>query len=224
MEAGRAIEDLRPDGCGRVVPVIHPFRYTPSSSWPWLRSLPLRLSRYRRLAGGGRGREEDALLEDADQRLVRRPHRRRLRDPLLPRGAQAPARGRGHLLERPGRHQAGAPAADPVDEERRRHDHARRRQGRRRHAARVAAARGTAAAASGGGGSAGGPIPDIINAGKPAHADSVPIPLLVLGGVALVLMLAGAAGFLARRLRLRRSSPPRRLRFRPDPAAPVRAA
>jgi hypothetical protein len=56
----------------------------------------------------------------------------------------------------------------------------------------------------GGGGSASGPIPDIINAGKPAHADSLPIPLLVLGGVALVLMLAGAAGFIVRRKRLRR--------------------
>ena len=57
---------------------------------------------------------------------------------------------------------------------------------------------------SGGNGSANGPIPDIINAGKPAHADSLPIPLLVLGGVALVLMLAGAAGFIVRRRRLRR--------------------
>ena len=67
---------------------------------------------------------------------------------------------------------------------------------------------GGSGGSSGGGcqgsGSAGGPIPDIINAGKPAHADSLPIPLLVLGGVALVLMLAGAAGFIVRRQRLRR--------------------
>ena len=63
---------------------------------------------------------------------------------------------------------------------------------------------GGSGGSSGGGGSAGGPIPDIINAGKPAHADSLPIPLLVLGGVALVLMLAGAAGFVVRRQRLRR--------------------
>jgi hypothetical protein len=65
---------------------------------------------------------------------------------------------------------------------------------------------GTGSGNSGGGGngSAAGPIPDIINAGKPAHADSLPIPLLVLGGVALVLMAAGAAGFLVRRQRLRR--------------------
>jgi hypothetical protein len=63
---------------------------------------------------------------------------------------------------------------------------------------------GGSGGSSGGGGSAGGPIPDIINAGKPAHADSLPIPLLVLGGVALALMLAGAAGFVVRRQRLRR--------------------
>jgi hypothetical protein len=59
---------------------------------------------------------------------------------------------------------------------------------------------------SGGGGNsqAGGPINDAINAGKPGSADSLPVPLLVLGGVALALMAAGGAGFLARRSRLRR--------------------
>jgi hypothetical protein len=35
-------------------------------------------------------------------------------------------------------------------------------------------------------------------------ADSLPVPLLVLGGVAVVLMAAGGAGFLARRTRMRR--------------------
>jgi hypothetical protein len=57
---------------------------------------------------------------------------------------------------------------------------------------------------SGGSKSASGPINDAINAGKPGSADSLPVPLLVLGGVALVLMAAGGAGFLARRSRLRR--------------------
>lgn len=52
--------------------------------------------------------------------------------------------------------------------------------------------------------SANGPINDAINAGKPGSADSLPVPLLVLGGVALALMAAGAAGFLARRTRLRK--------------------
>jgi hypothetical protein len=57
-----------------------------------------------------------------------------------------------------------------------------------------------------GGGSqaAGGPIGGAINAGKPGSADSLPVPLLVLGGVALVLMAAGGAGFLTRRSRLKR--------------------
>lgn len=55
-------------------------------------------------------------------------------------------------------------------------------------------------------GSASGPIPDAIDAGKPAHADSLPIPLLVLGGLALALMAAGAAGFLIRRQRLRKEA------------------
>jgi hypothetical protein len=52
--------------------------------------------------------------------------------------------------------------------------------------------------------SANGPINDAINAGKPGSADSLPVPLLVLGGVALVLMAAGGAGFVARRARLQR--------------------
>lgn len=51
---------------------------------------------------------------------------------------------------------------------------------------------------------AGGPIGGAINAGKPGSADSLPVPLLVLGGVALILMAAGGAGFLTRRSRLKR--------------------
>jgi hypothetical protein len=55
-----------------------------------------------------------------------------------------------------------------------------------------------------GGSQAQGPINDAINAGKPGSATSLPVPLLVLGGVAIVLMAAGGAGFLTRRSRLRR--------------------
>jgi hypothetical protein len=40
---------------------------------------------------------------------------------------------------------------------------------------------------------------------KPANADSVPIPLLVLAGLALVLLAAASAGFVARRLQARRA-------------------
>ena len=42
-----------------------------------------------------------------------------------------------------------------------------------------------------------------MSAGNPTNADSLPIPLIVLGAVAFVLMAAGAAGFLARRTRMR---------------------
>jgi hypothetical protein len=63
---------------------------------------------------------------------------------------------------------------------------------------------GSGGGQGGGSQAAGGPINDAINAGKPGSADSLPVPLLVLGGVALVLMAAGAAGFLARRSRTRR--------------------
>ena len=40
---------------------------------------------------------------------------------------------------------------------------------------------------------------------KPANAESVPIPLLVLAGLALVLLAAATAGFVARRLQARRA-------------------
>ena len=57
---------------------------------------------------------------------------------------------------------------------------------------------------TGGDKSASGPIGKVFDAGRPSTADSVPIPLIVLGGVALLLMAAGGAGFLIRRTRLRK--------------------
>ena len=39
---------------------------------------------------------------------------------------------------------------------------------------------------------------------KPANADSIPIPLLVLAGLALVLLAAASAGYAARRIQARR--------------------
>ena len=64
-----------------------------------------------------------------------------------------------------------------------------------------------------GGEAVGGP-PDEGNGGvagvlKPANAESVPIPLLVLAGLALVLLAAASAGFVARRLQARRAGLPR---------------
>ncbi len=44
----------------------------------------------------------------------------------------------------------------------------------------------------------------MIDSGRPSSADSVPVPLIVLGAVALLLMAAGAAGFVARRQRTRK--------------------
>jgi hypothetical protein len=43
---------------------------------------------------------------------------------------------------------------------------------------------------------------------SPRNADSVPLPLLILGGMALLLIAAGAAGLVARRVRARRTAAP----------------
>jgi hypothetical protein len=43
---------------------------------------------------------------------------------------------------------------------------------------------------------------------SPRNADSVPLPLLILAGLALLLIAAGAAGLVARRLRARRAASP----------------
>jgi hypothetical protein len=74
---------------------------------------------------------------------------------------------------------------------------------------------GAGGGGSGGGGSGEGeatpPPPSggsgddgVLGAVKPANADSVPIPLLVLAGLALVLLAAASAGFAARRIQARR--------------------
>lgn len=65
-----------------------------------------------------------------------------------------------------------------------------------------------------GGGSSGnsgdGAIGSALDALGPSSADSAPIPLLVLAGLALLLVAAGAAGLLSRKLSARRarSGPP----------------
>jgi hypothetical protein len=53
----------------------------------------------------------------------------------------------------------------------------------------------------------GGPLGDALGAGTDS-ADSVPVPLLILGGLAALLMAAGAAGLLSRKLQARRAGGP----------------
>jgi hypothetical protein len=65
---------------------------------------------------------------------------------------------------------------------------------------------GDGEATPGGPGGDEGPLGDILT---PANADSIPIPLLVLAGLALVLLAAASAGFVARRLQARRAGAPR---------------
>ena len=56
-----------------------------------------------------------------------------------------------------------------------------------------------------GGTSSGGAIGSALDALGPESADSAPIPLLVLAGRALLLVAAGAAGLLSRKLAARRA-------------------
>jgi hypothetical protein len=51
-----------------------------------------------------------------------------------------------------------------------------------------------------------GPINDVLGSGD-AGADGIPLPLLVLGGLALLLVAAGAAGLIARHMQTRRAQP-----------------
>ena len=53
---------------------------------------------------------------------------------------------------------------------------------------------------------AGGPVPGAIDAIGPGSADSVPVPLMVLGGLSVLLLTLGAAGFAARRVQARRET------------------
>jgi hypothetical protein len=53
----------------------------------------------------------------------------------------------------------------------------------------------------------GGPLGDVLGAGTDS-ADSIPLPLLILGGLATLLMAAGGAGLLSRKLQARRAGEP----------------
>ena len=83
---------------------------------------------------------------------------------------------------------------------------------------------GTSGGTQGGGGkSTSGPVQDVFDATKPGNADSVPVPLIVLGAVALLLMVAGATGFLTRRMRTRRVQLASTAATQPRPGKPPRS-
>jgi hypothetical protein len=52
------------------------------------------------------------------------------------------------------------------------------------------------------------PVSSIFNSGKPSSAQSVPLPLLVLGGLAGLLLLSAAGTWIFRRTQARRMGPP----------------
>src|SRR5437867_3340748 len=58
----------------------------------------------------------------------------------------------------------------------------------------------------GGGGKGGGFFGWLADKLGPSTADTIPIPLLVLGGLALTLLLAAAVSFFARRMQARRAA------------------
>jgi hypothetical protein len=65
----------------------------------------------------------------------------------------------------------------------------------------------TPAAGPTGGNGGGNAAPPLTQLPGDRGADGVPVPLLILGGLALLLVAAGAAGLVARRLQARRGGP-----------------
>jgi hypothetical protein len=67
---------------------------------------------------------------------------------------------------------------------------------------------GTSGGGTGGGNTSSNPISTIFDSGKPSNAQSIPLPLIVLGALAALLLLAAAATWIVRRAQARRSVPP----------------
>lgn len=63
---------------------------------------------------------------------------------------------------------------------------------------------GSTPSSGGGGGGSHSPVASLFH---PSNAQSIPLPLIVLGGLAVLLLLAGAGTWLAKRLQARRLSP-----------------
>jgi hypothetical protein len=76
-----------------------------------------------------------------------------------------------------------------------------KRAGPNRKSSRTTPSGGPSGGSNGGGN---GPIKSLLNQGRPSKADSVPVPIIVLAAIAGVLLLLGAAGFVARRMQTRR--------------------
>ena len=66
---------------------------------------------------------------------------------------------------------------------------------------------GTPPKSGGGGGGGGGNSSPVSSIFHPSNAQSIPLPLIVLGALAALLLLAGAGTWLAKRLQARRMSP-----------------
>ncbi len=92
------------------------------------------------------------------------------------------------------------------------HDRTRRRHRRHAAAARAARSGGSSSGSSGGssGGSSSDPISSVFDSGRPSNAQSVPLPLLVLGGLAALLLLSAVGTWIARRIQARRGPAARR--------------
>ena len=160
--------------------------------------------------GAGREREGEDVRREGRRRLVRRrPGRRGLPRALLPRRDPiAPGRREG-LLERRGGHSAGArlraaaqagprpdgwPRADRHGRAGRRAADDHDRPGRRPRPTVTTDDPASDTLAT----------PGVDTSGP----SSVPIPLLILGGLALLLLAAGGAGYLSRRAQARRNGGP----------------
>jgi hypothetical protein len=57
-------------------------------------------------------------------------------------------------------------------------------------------------------GSSSDPITSVFNAARPSNAESIPLPLLVLGGLAALLLLSAVGTWIARRIQARRGPVP----------------
>lgn len=74
------------------------------------------------------------------------------------------------------------------------------------HGGPKASSGGAGVTASDGRDEGGGPVGQAISSLGSDSADSVPVPLIVLGALAILLLALGSAGFVARRLQTRRAA------------------